>query len=85
MRIVGETLKPGCEFEFCAPPDRQAAASFVAIAADEAIVTRRAADLFGLPDDTPVIANWHGERRTDAYLLTVGELKAKAHLAAAAA
>jgi hypothetical protein len=82
MKIVGEALKPGSEFEYCARPDCQAAASFVAIGKDETIVTRRAADLFRLPDDTPVIANWHGERMTDAYLLTVAELKVKAHVAA---
>jgi hypothetical protein len=79
MRIVSETLRPGCEFEYCAKPTSLAAANFIAIEKDEVIVTRRAADLFGLPDDTPVIANWHGEWRTDAFLTSVAELKSKAH------
>ncbi|MGA3006067.1 MAG: hypothetical protein ABSE20_30610 [Acetobacteraceae bacterium] len=51
------------------------AANFIAIKDDEVIVTRRATDLFMLADNVFVIANWHGERRTDAFLLTVGELK----------
>jgi hypothetical protein len=55
-----------------------ASANFVAIKEGEIIVTRRASDLFDLPDQVLVIANWHGERRTDAFLLTIRDLKAKA-------
>lgn len=40
-------------------------------------VTRRAADLLDLPE-TPVLAHWHGEWRTDGFATTVGELKDKA-------
>jgi hypothetical protein len=79
MRIVSETLRPGCELEYCDKPTNLAAANFIAVEADEVIVTRRAADLFKLPDDTPVIANWRGERRNDAFPTNVAELKSKAH------
>ncbi|WP_158815639.1 hypothetical protein [Methylocapsa sp. S129] len=78
MKITGEHLRDGKEFRFLDKPRYAAAANFIAIKDDEVIVTRRATDLFALPDDVPVIANWHGERRTDAFLLTVGDLKAKA-------
>ncbi len=79
MRIVSETLRPGCEFEYCDKPTNLAAANFIAVESDEIIATRRAADLFRLPDETPVIADWHGEWRTDAFLTNVAELKSKAH------
>jgi hypothetical protein len=41
-------------------------------------VTHYATDLFALTDDTQVIANWHGQWRTEAFLTTVGALKSKA-------
>lgn len=78
MRITGDSLRGGMEFRFLNKPGNAAAANFIAVTNDEVIVTRRATELFALPDNVPVIANWHGERRTDAFLLTVGELKAKA-------
>lgn len=78
MRIIGEFLRPGNEFRFVNKPANAAAANFIAINGEEVIVTRRATDLFTLPDNVPVIANWHGERRTDAFVLTVGELRTKA-------
>jgi hypothetical protein len=78
MTIEGSDLRPGSQFEFTTAPRNMAASSFVAIAADRVIVTRRFADLATLPADTPVIAHWHGQRRTDAFLTTVGELTAKA-------
>jgi hypothetical protein len=55
-----------------------AASTFLAILPDEVKVTRRATDLFDLPDKTPVLAHRHGERRTGGFAMTVGELKAKA-------
>ena len=79
MKIVSDTLRPASEFQFVSKPTNAAAANFIAVKKDELIVTRRASDLFALPDDTTVIANWHGERRTDAFLLTIAELKAKAN------
>jgi hypothetical protein len=78
MRVTGESLRDGKEFCFIGKPGNAAAANFVAITDDEVIVTRRATDLFALPDEVPVIANWHGEWRTDAFLLTIGDLRAKA-------
>jgi|HubBroStandDraft_6_1064221.scaffolds.fasta_scaffold725004_2 hypothetical protein len=78
MRITSESLRPAGEFRFVTKPGYAAAANFIAIRDNEVIVTRRATDLFVLPDDMSVIANWHGERRTDAFLLTIGELKARA-------
>jgi hypothetical protein len=41
-----------------------------------------AASLFKLPDETPVLAHWHEQWRTDAFATTVGELKAKAGVTA---
>ncbi len=79
VKIVSETLRPGSEFRFESKPTNMAAANFIAVKKDQLIITRRASDLFALADDTPVIANWHGERRTDAFLLTIAELKAKAN------
>ncbi|HEY5299358.1 MAG TPA: hypothetical protein VIJ55_01670 [Acetobacteraceae bacterium] len=79
MEITGESLRPGTEFRFTVKPKNAAAANFLAITNDEIIVTRRATDLFALPDDVLMIANWHGERRTDAFLMTIRELRAKAH------
>jgi hypothetical protein len=56
----------------------QAPSTFAALLPDELRVTKRAADLFKLPDDTPVLAHWHGQWRTDGFATTVGQLKAKA-------
>jgi hypothetical protein len=79
ISFTGPDLREGGEFEFVVPPDRRAHSTFVAPTSEtEVLVTRRATDLFHLPDDTPVVAHWHGEYRTDAFRLTVGELKAKA-------
>jgi hypothetical protein len=80
MRITG-TVRPGTEFEFTAKPTNQSASTFAALTADGLRVTKRAADLFGLPEATPVLAHWHGQWRTDAFATTVGELKTKAKAA----
>jgi len=74
----GYDLRPGSEFEFTVKPSNMAASTFMAIAPERVIVTRRFTSIEILPPETVVIAHWHGERRTDAFLSTVGELKAKA-------
>lgn len=74
----GYDARPGHEFQFDAKPTVMAAAVFVAITEEGATVTRRFSNIENLPDDTPVVANWHGQRRTDAFITTVGELKRKA-------
>jgi hypothetical protein len=74
----GYDLRPGAEFEFTGKPSNMAASTFTAITPERVIVTRRFTSLEKLPPETPVIAHWHGERRTDAFLSTVGELSAKA-------
>jgi hypothetical protein len=74
----GYDLRPGAEFEFTSKPSNMAASTFTAITPERVIVTRRFTSLESLPPDTPVIAHWHGERRTDAVLSTVGELSVKA-------
>jgi hypothetical protein len=75
---AGYDLRPGSEFEFTSKPSNMAASTFTAITPERVIVTRRFTSLETLPPATPVIAHWHGERRTDAFLSTVGELQAKA-------
>ena len=77
MKITSESIRSGSEFQFQTKPERAAAANFIALNGDEVIVTRYAAELFQLPDKTQMIANWHGVNRTDAFLLTVGDLKMK--------
>jgi hypothetical protein len=74
MSIIGDA-RPEHEFQFENFPGNLAQAAFVAIVDGGAVVTRRATDLFELPDDCPVVANWHGQRRTDAFATTVGYLK----------
>jgi hypothetical protein len=51
------------------------ASTFIAPDGDAIRVTRRAADLFDLPDATEVLAHWHGQRLTEPFRLTVGTLK----------
>ena len=77
MKITGEELRRADEFRLTAKPRNLAAASFIALLDGEVIVTRRLADLLMLPPTTPVLANWHGERRTDVFLMTLADL---AHL-----
>lgn len=76
MRIVG--ARPGEEFQFTAKPTNKASGTFVAVVGDEMRVTNYAHELFGLPDETPVLAHWHGSYRTDGFAMTVGSLKAAA-------
>lgn len=74
MRISGD-VRPGQDFRLEAKPHNVAAGAFIALSGGEAIVTRRLSSILHLPDDTPVIANWHGQRRTDAFATTVGRLR----------
>jgi hypothetical protein len=73
--LVSGDVREGSEFQLTSRPGNMADASFIAIAGDGVRVTRRLTDLFDLGDDCPVIANWHGQRRTDAFSTTVGHLK----------
>jgi hypothetical protein len=76
MKITGD-VRPGADFRFTAKPTVAAASTFAALLPDELRFTRRAAELFNLPGDTPVLANWHGAHHTEGFATTVGELKAK--------
>jgi|KBSSwiStaDraftv2_1062776.scaffolds.fasta_scaffold16179_10 hypothetical protein len=73
----GDT-RPGDEFRFTSSPTAWASSTFTAIVPDGAIVTRRFSHLQGLPPETPVVAHWHGEWRTDAFLSSVAQLTTKA-------
>jgi hypothetical protein len=77
LQITG-SVRSGAEFEFTVKPASKAPATFAALLPDELRVTNHAAELFSLPDATPVLAHWHGQWRTDGFATTVGELKAKA-------
>ena len=79
LRITG-SVRPGADFQFTAKPTNQAPAAFAALLPDELRVAKRAADIFGLPDATPVLAHRHGQWRTDGFATTVGELKARRSL-----
>ena len=76
--IEDADVRDGKEFEFTKKPSNMAASTFTAITNDKTYVTRRFTNLKDLPDDTPVIAHWHGHRRTDAFILTISKLKEKA-------
>ena len=78
MNIRMIDARPGEEFRLTVKPTVCARSTFTAFDGSEAICTRRLNDILGLPDATPVIAHWHGEQRTDAFLVTVGILKRKA-------
>lgn len=73
MKIEG--ANPGNEFRLTTKPSNMAQSTFTAITTDKAIVSRRLTDILSLHDDTPVIAHWHGQYRTEAFALTVKELK----------
>ena len=74
--ITGD-VRPSAEFEFTCEPRNMAQSTFTALTNGKLIVTRRFTDLCSLPDDTPVLAHWHGERRTDGFSTTIAQLKAK--------
>ena len=75
---IGGDLRPGSEFRFTKAPHHAANSTFVALRDGRLFATRHATQLWDLPDDAPVIAHWHGERRTDGFATSVGELKKKA-------
>lgn len=76
MKITGD-IRPGNEFKITTSTTAKAPATFIAVLPSELRVTRRLSELFDLPDDTPVIAQWHGTHRTDGFSTTIAELKAK--------
>jgi hypothetical protein len=78
MKIVGDDIRRGQEFRFTATPTSKSSATFITVVNEEIIVTRRASDLFLLPNNHPIVAHWHGTRRTDGFATDVGELKRKA-------
>jgi hypothetical protein len=80
LSITSETgdLRSGDEFKFVCNPANCASSTFAALTGDGLLVTRRATALFHLSEDTPVLAHWHGQHRTDGFAMTVGVLKAKA-------
>ena len=78
LPILG--AQPGPDFRLTATPHALAAATFVAVGPASIQVTRRLADLWPLPDETPVVAHWHGQWRTDGFAMTVGELRRLAAL-----
>lgn len=75
--IIGD-VRPGEEFSFEKKPTNLAKATFVALVDGKLVVTRRAIELFSLPDETPILAHWHGNHRTDAFVMNVRTLKEKA-------
>jgi hypothetical protein len=75
--ITGD-VRPGSAFRFACKPSNVATSTFAALVGGGLVVTRQATKLFDLPDDTPVLAHWHGQWRTDGFATTVGELKSKA-------
>jgi hypothetical protein len=77
MKITGD-VRPGAEFQLTAKPSNMAQSTFAAVLPEEIRVTRRLTELFDLPNDTPVLAHWHGEWRTDGFATTIGELRIKA-------
>lgn len=77
MKITGD-VRPGTEFQILTKPTSCASSTFAALTPEGLTVTRRLADLYAYPDDTPVLAHWHGSYRTDGFATTVGELKQKA-------
>jgi hypothetical protein len=67
--------RPASEFRLTAKANNMSSATFVAVEDGTIHVTRTLSDLFHLPDQTPVVAHWHGQYRTDGFALTVGELR----------
>ena len=78
MSTITGDVQPGEQFRFTCKPSYMARSTFTALVDGKLIVTRRAEDLFKLPDDTAVLAHWHREYRTDGFAMTVKLLKAKA-------
>jgi hypothetical protein len=64
-RIAGTDVRLGSDFRLTCKPSNAASATFVAVHAD----------IIHLPDETPVVAHWHGQHRTDGFSLTIADLK----------
>lgn len=79
IKITGQ-YRNGSDFKLTVKPSNMANATFVMPLPDKARVTRRLTDLLELSiySNTPVIANWHGNHRTDAFSTTIGELRQRA-------
>jgi hypothetical protein len=75
LRVGFLCIRPGTEFRLLTSLKAMASATFIAPDGNAIRVTRCPADLFNLPDETEVLAHWHGQWRADGFLLTVGELK----------
>ena len=76
MKVEG-SLQAGENFEFC-DSSLSRNAPFIALVAGGAICGQSFKHINHLPDETVVIACWHGKRKTDGFLTTVGELRSKA-------
>ncbi len=76
MKFIGET-RPGSEFRLLVSHAAKATATFVGPTVDGSAmrVTHRAAELFDLPDSAEILAHWHGKWRTEAFALTIGQLR----------
>lgn len=77
LRIFGDDVRPGDQFQLTAKPTVKARGTFAAITHHGVHVTRRLSDLFVYSDATPVLAHWHGVHTTDGFATTVGELRVK--------
>lgn len=75
MKIYGSELKPASEFKFTNTLTSMSASTFSALTEEGLFVSRTFYDLKDLPEETPVMAHWHGARRTDAFVGTLGEFK----------
>jgi len=75
MKIYGPELHPAVEFKFMNTLTSMSASTFSALTEEGLFVSRTFYDLCALPDNTPVMAHWHGARRTDAFVGTLGEFK----------
>jgi hypothetical protein len=73
-KIIGN-VRPGSEFQLTEKPTNAAQSTFTALVNGSMRVTRRLSEFLGLPDDTPVLAHWHGQWRTDGFATSIGELR----------
>src|ERR1700722_1229856 len=74
-RIAGTDVRLGSDFRLTCKPSNAASATFVAVHDGVILVTRRLIDIIHMPDETPVVAHWHGQHRTDGFSLTIADLK----------
>ena len=77
MQIFGD-VRSGADYVLTAKPENLSNSTFCALTKQGLHVTRRLVDLFQYDDDTPVLAHWHGQFKTDGFATTVGELKRQA-------